>query len=278
MNIHLKNKINLINNLKKNIKIDPKFNKNQINNKIQVNNKKLPLKYKLNTVFDHIYIINLKRTPKRKENMIKRLKLIDPNIKYEIFEAFDGSSPSNKDRITQIKKKSKLTNGEIGLSLSFINIMTDAQLKKYNKILILEDDCFFHKNFINKFNEAYHNLQNTNSNWKFIKFGNNLTNNYKIQYKNYWSKMNTNILNCGTWAMGFQKDCFQYYKNILSKFNKPCDNIPILNLAKKFPSYVMKNDIIISDVSQSTIRQKRNQKIWSLSRGWNLRNFDIIYS
>lgn len=128
--------------------------------------------------------------------MIKRLKLIDPNIKYEIFVSFDGSSPSNKDRITQIKKKSKLTNAEIGISQSFINIITDAQTKKYNKILILEDDCFFHKNFTTKFNEVYHNLQNTNSNWKFIKFGNNLTSNYKKQYKNYWSKINTNILNC----------------------------------------------------------------------------------
>ena len=102
----------------------------------------------LNKIFDHIYCINLKRRYDRR--ILCEHKLNKMNIVFQFVDAVDGYDTKydilcnkilNKDG-TWIKSR-----GAIGLILTYIQLLEDAMIHKYNNILILEDDINFHKNF-----------------------------------------------------------------------------------------------------------------------------------
>ena len=64
--------------------------------------------------------------------------------------------------------------GAYGCKLSHIGILEDAKRKNYNKILILEDDLFFDKEFNKKFKENYFDLIiNRNTDYKLLYLGSN---------------------------------------------------------------------------------------------------------
>jgi glycosyl transferase family 25 len=83
--------------------------------------------------FNKVYCINLKHREDRKINILEQCTKYKLG-KIEFFEAIDGKNHSNKYN---------LLSGAIGLIMSNIVVLKDAKEKNYNKILILEDDCYF---------------------------------------------------------------------------------------------------------------------------------------
>lgn len=114
------------------------------------------------------YIINLKRSVKRKENILKILELEDC-IDYEFIEACDGYSLTEKERskyfdiITAEQKYGwKILPGEIGCTLSHQKCYKQLIASGLKYVLILEDDIIL-KEKISKYNDLIEFIMQDNT-------------------------------------------------------------------------------------------------------------------
>ena len=105
----------------------------------------------LNAYFDHIYVITLERNKERQDVIKSTLE----GLNYIFFRGIDGNT-INKDELkkeglyhsdlTRLLKKREgkkvknMSNPQIGCSLSHMYVLRDMLEKKYNKVLVLEDD------------------------------------------------------------------------------------------------------------------------------------------
>lgn len=105
----------------------------------------------LNTYFDHIYVITLKRNTSRREILSSTLD----GLNFEYFWGVDGKKIDREELqekglyhsgLTKILKKREgkrvtdLPNPQLGCSLSHMFVLQDMLKKKYDKVLIFEDD------------------------------------------------------------------------------------------------------------------------------------------
>ena len=116
----------------------------------------------LEKYFDKIYCINLDRRTDRWEHFLNQSKNFGLND-FERISAIDGGKLNPSDF------SSPLNQGELGLLLTTIKIFEDSIQNKYEKILILEDDCVF-ENELNKIDLFFRSLP---SDWDMIYFGGN---------------------------------------------------------------------------------------------------------
>ena len=103
-----------------------------------------------------IYIVNLKKDEKRRENIIKEVK--KQNLtNYEIVDAVDGNKLNQNElnNVTFKNKKhlnpwnSKMSPSQIGCALSHIKIYEKFIKTEFEVALILEDDAIFIRDFNN---------------------------------------------------------------------------------------------------------------------------------
>lgn len=255
------------------------------------------MKYSLNNVFDHIYILNLKEDKEKYNKTQKKLRKY--NIKAERFEAVDGNLYKEE---FEKRKKEWLKNplnvlkykkgwglfrsyGAFGCLLSHIEIIRDAIKKKYRRILILEDDIILHKNFNIYFNDYYQQIKDKN--WKFIMLGSSLNMkkiklfnilNLKSKNQNY---MHINKGCNGSFAIGIDSSILQDLINEYLKFQLPNDTCHIKVLFKKYKhsSFVFKPDLIISDLynsktSKTPTIKRRNLRLKLYK--WDLLKYDNV--
>jgi hypothetical protein len=109
--------------------------------------------------FDKVYCINLKKRTDRLENFTQEVNKYDLG-KFEVFEAIDGST---------VGLHPTLLKGEMGIIHSVIKILEISIQNKYEKILILEDDCVFNDN-VKEIDNYFSYLP---ENWDMIYFGGN---------------------------------------------------------------------------------------------------------
>ena len=122
-----------------------------------------------NKVFDHIYVINLKKSVDRREHIVNEFKRVGID-KYEFFEAVahDSEDVINLKKSGFVKEfpscfrclkdrcnceNNFLTPYQLGNWCSFIKLFHDILNNKYNFVLICEDDIIFshqHKRIIDK--------------------------------------------------------------------------------------------------------------------------------
>jgi len=109
--------------------------------------------------FDKVYCINLKHREDRKINILSQCTKYKLG-KIDFFNAINGKEYSNKYN---------LLSGAIGLIMSNIEILKESKKKNYEKILILEDDCYFTDEILNI--ESY--LENLPNDWDMFYLGGN---------------------------------------------------------------------------------------------------------
>ena len=124
--------------------------------------------YTINNVFDMVYVINLDKQPENLKDMDNKLK--QNNIKYQRFKAIDGHKVIDQYNLPEDAFTYELP-GVLGCLLSHRTVMEDALENDYNKILILEDDCIFKKDFKRHFNNQYNSIIQFDPNWKVLYFG-----------------------------------------------------------------------------------------------------------
>lgn len=128
---------------------------------------------KIDDFFDKIFIINLKESRDRWENTIEELRRCDIR-NYERFNAIRPNLDEipkeiYKDFISHQKIHDYFIVGQCGCKLSHVQIMKIAKSRKYNNILILEDDICIDENINEIFEKAYN--QFINIDWKLIYLG-----------------------------------------------------------------------------------------------------------
>lgn len=215
----------------------------------------------INIYYDQIYCINLDRRKDKWERVKKRFN--DLNILVNRFSAIDGLNLSVSER-NQYKI---INSGAIGCILSHYAVIKHAKQFNYQKILILEDDVLFIENFHQKFNEFIKNFNN----WNLLYLGcsQHVWSNIKFFGDYYESK------ECdGTFA--YSIDDLIYDDILLTNKikSKPIDLI-LHNIQRKYNGtcFTAFPNLIISDVSDSDIRGRRDNNLHRVKMKWNLAKY-----
>jgi GR25 family glycosyltransferase involved in LPS biosynthesis len=221
----------------------------------------------LNIFFDKIYLINLDRRKDRFNNI--NIHLNKRNILYKKITAIDY-----KDLDIKCKKYHKrFTIKEDACLLSHLKIIKEAKELGYKKILILEDDILFHK----ELNKYVNTLDKIPKNWNLIYLGCGQRNGANDVFKKkpfYLANKSR-----GTYAYGVNENIYNYLIKILNKgfhgVHYPIDLL-LNNIQSIKNSYVIYENLIIADVSDSDITKPKDMKEYSIINNWNLMKYDLI--
>jgi GR25 family glycosyltransferase involved in LPS biosynthesis len=181
---------------------------------------------KLFDYFDKVYCINLDRREDRLENFKKEVEKYDLG-EFERFSAYDGKT------LDMSKYDTRLNPGELGVILSNIDIINDAKEKKYNNILIVEDDCIFTDEILN-IQEYFNVLPN---NWEMLYMGGNHNTHMGVPEP---IKINDKVVKLhSTYSahfVGIKSNMYDTIKVILERYREPLD-VSYVRLQKSFDAY-----------------------------------------
>jgi GR25 family glycosyltransferase involved in LPS biosynthesis len=161
--------------------------------------------------------------------------------------------------------------GQWGCLQSHVNILKDALEKNYETILILEDDVRLSKGFDNQIKRITQ-LQQTNPDWNVIYIGASQHNWTDIEFqKDAYCAKNTT----GFFAYIVRKP---FYQTLLDEFEKrlrPVDNLSHLQIQYYKTIFVLFPNIMICNLEESNIGQKRNQIISAKKFKWSLEDYHL---
>lgn len=236
-------------------------------------------------VTNHIYIINLPRRTDRKKLMEYKLNKIGI-IDYEFFDATDGYDKKYDEIYDKIKKQFN-SRGALGLILTYIRLLKDAYVKKYTSIMILEDDINAHihinkQSLVSVFADVL-----TKKDYDIIWLGANQpkiseTQINDVKSKNmYLPEPKKNNYTYGTYSMILTYDCIAKLIRTINDVNisklKPIDNLlNDLIIDNKISGIVLYPYLFIPDVSESDNMPARDQNKFSLTRGFNMKDYEYI--
>lgn len=225
------------------------------------NRKYIPNNFsQINTYFDHVYLLNLKRRPDRLSKMQELLTRL--NISFELIEAIDGKAEN---------LKGNLDAGILGCHFSHLKILKDIKAKGYERPLILEDDLIAHKNF----DSVMQNLWEIPEDWKMLYLGSadwNFKNNKKFikADKKYYRGFKID----STFAYSVSCDIIDELIYLFEKpISKPCDT-SLHEIHEKHKAYIMLPQPFIADVTDSDLREPRNLKTYCDKVNWNLEDYE----
>lgn len=155
--------------------------------------------------------------------------------------------------------------GQLGCLLSHIQILKDAQEKKYNSILILEDDVIITKHY-NK--ETLKQIKTyTDNTWNLIYLGagQHKWKNIKHIGDYYYAQKST-----GTFAYMVHSSFYQILLKEFEKMSKPVDNY-LVDIQRKYNEKIVVKfpNMIICNLEDSNIGEKRKHEIWFKKFKWD---------
>lgn len=135
-------------------------------------------KNSFNKYFDKVFVINLKKGGEKRYNTIIK-RLIDKELKYEVFDAVDGRADKkdyNKKKrelesIYKLKISRTLNPPAASLVIGTIEILKMIVRNRWSHVLIFEDDIIPVKNFHKKFDEGIEELETHMPDWDLLYLG-----------------------------------------------------------------------------------------------------------
>ena len=238
----------------------------------------------VNKYFDYIYCLNLDSRKDRWNSVSKKFKKY--GIRANRFSAVDGSSKEciakYKSIVRNDKGKSKKlgykvirSSGALGCILSYRKIIKHAKANGHKKILILEDDVIFSKNF----NQEFCKVLDLTRGWKLLYLGSSQHDwsGVKIGAKNV-SNFYCAWHSQGTFAIGIDSSIFKEILKATENTSIPIDSCLAAKIQKKYKNkcFVFYPNIVIADVSDSDIRgDVRDIKKHGKLMKWDLKRYDI---
>ncbi|QBY03538.1 glycosyltransferase [Thalassotalea sp. HSM 43] len=248
----------------------------------------------VDSFFDKVFVVNLDKDLAKRFKITKQLR--ECGVDFELFTATDGTVGEVMQEFMQyqarpqgaLKRFAKFNHVERQRSSKFIEspgawgyIKTYLRLLEYLKaqgikrVLILEDDVILADNFFPKLTRL---MANVTSNWKLIHLG-------ASQYN--WDKIDgeqasrdgfyhpTLLDTCGSFAMALDVSIADKLIELASSFEAPFDHLPLGHIYNAFPDkcFVAFPNIVMPDVSASSIRQERCQSEHSQKMKWPLADF-----
>lgn len=230
--------------------------------------------YDINTYFDMIYVINLERRTDRRDKIEKRLKK-HKITNYQIFPATDGSKAPMYNYYLRYKGFTD-TPGAFGILATAARLIENAVKSRHKRILILEDDAVFHKNFDIEFNNR---IKKIPQDWKLLYFGTSMRKSRisdvsQIDKKNLFLTSKGSI--AGAFSVGIDSSV---YKDILIDFrmtNRPWDLGPLRTINTLYNSkcIVLYPYLILCDTRDSDIRRNKSLQEKNHTCGWKIDEFE----
>ena len=223
--------------------------------------------FDINFYFDKIYCINLDRRTDRWKNVESEFKKM--NIDVFRYSAIDGDnidfSISNDLTENQLSDKGLIENrNSLACLLSHLEIIKEAKLNNYKRILIFEDDVLFSKDFKNEIKKI------EELDWKLLYLGASQFNWSGIDTSKKYYRCNKTL---GTFAYAIDSSIYDELIILLSSKVKSVDNyFSDFQIGRK-DCYVLYPNIVVSIVSDSDIRNTKNISEYSNTVKWNLSNF-----
>jgi GR25 family glycosyltransferase involved in LPS biosynthesis len=230
-------------------------------------------KFDINKYFDKIYCLNLDRRKDRWDKVSKEFSRLSINI--ERFSAIDGDNIPDSHLTflnTKLDEKSASDSGDIenkyalGCLLSHLEIIKDAKLNGYKKILVFEDDVILSKDFIQEVRII------KKFDWKLFYLGASQFSWNEIEIRDGFYKCNKTL---GTFAYAVDSSIYdELIKSFLEK-DKSVDNV-LSRIQSKYNKncFTIYPNIVISNVENSDIREEKNISAYAESMRWNLDMFD----
>ena len=260
----------------------------------------------INDIFERIFVINLDRRPDRMTAIDVRMRQL--GIKYERFSAVDGSSlevreeyekykqarahkSRNKQlsarefnledrpdvqRVNHLEKTLKgpaiRTAGAWAYSKTYQQILTYSLKKGFERILVLDDDGVFHKDFHNIFDRAMTQLPD---NWKICQLG---TMQYDWELIRPYSEhlyMPDGVV-VASHAVGFHMDVASIMLDYIDRWSLPFDIGPLHYACRSFKeqSFIVSPNLIIQDQSESDINSSEVAKV-EAAKKFNVYKWEI---
>lgn len=232
---------------------------------------------------DKIYVLYQNNNEKdRFKQYIERNKI---NINYSMFKSIENTKNINKtnsktnindekfNKYIKYYNNYKLNENQNSHILSFIKILEDAIKNNFKSITILEYDIYVNKNLINllpKYKTLITNsdiiyLGSSQHYWYNPIFNTRITIN-----NNYYNASHS----LGTFGIILKKHIFTKFKNYLNTFTLPTDVILSI-ISYNFNSFVLYHNLIICDLSRSSILKNRDNITLFLKFKWNKLNYII---
>jgi len=165
-----------------------------------------------------------------------------------------------------------INKGQWGCLESHINVLKDALKKNYESIFILEDDVLLHKDFESQI-ERISDIQETKPEWNIIYLGASQHDWKDIEFQKdfYYAKCTT-----GTFSYIVRNSFYQVLLNEFEKRLKPVDNY-LVDIQEKYYKtiFVLFPNIMICNLEESNIGNKRDQDVWSKKFNWKLENYNL---
>jgi len=253
----------------------------------------------VNNYFDKIYVLNLKRSKLKRCKM--RDQLNDLNISATFVEGHDGIKCDECIKYIEDYMKWDInhpnvhpnqtlcwnsinnvftckllrTAGTIGIIRSMKNIFHDAIKQKYNRILIMQDDIMFDKQFAIKFDKYIRNIPDD---WEILNLGTtNWRQTFKMEEGGYYC---ANATTYGSFAQGFSQDVLKQIIVRLEKPNISFDSLLSCEFSQKY--YCLYPSLCIADLSQSDSGKNIRDLIESMGKynpndlHWNLESKNYL--
>lgn len=211
---------------------------------------------KCNIKYNHIFVINLKENIERRNKIQKDFQNF--NIKnYEFLDAVNGKNIKDYDKI---KNKIK-TKGHYGCLLSHKKALELSKFRKYENVLIFEDDIELTDKFFNILNNTKVPKHNV------IYFG-GLTDEIKVFVDNYSYIKDYYVM--GAYCYLVNEKMYDYILNLIEKEIDCIDILYVENL-QKCNDILLLNDIITTN--ENTTDTSNKNKIFYT----NLNKINIKY-
>ena len=242
------------------------------------------LEFDLNSFFDKIYVINLKRRKDRRKAMISKLNKVDLN--YEFFEAVDGRKYQEKfDKTYKGKEYWGRINsaGAIGLIKTYKKILKKVlKTPEINNILLLEDDIYFHK----KFTVLIKETQVIFDQYDVVYIGANqqrFSDEQTIQMENgigYEIAKDKHYITFGTYGIALSRKFIKHLYEKIQYLTEKSVTIDveifcILAESNELNGFVFYPNLVLPETRESDNMGARDLKEMAKSRKWNLSDYQL---
>ena len=259
----------------------------------------MPIPTKLNAYFDHVYVINLESRPERKLKMLQLFRKW--NIEAEFIQAVNGyQSPhleaykayqelpiggGNAHRLELAYKKKMIKSpGAWGYLKTYEFLLKDAKKRNFNRILCLDDDVLFCRDFQGRFDELVTHIP---EDWKLLYLGASqhvwksphgfrypdpTVTEYDPTQPFYFPGATD-----GSFAVGIDQSVFDLLLKETLEMNCAFDSGPMRSVIRAYPEQcvVANPNIVIADVTSSDIQSDRDQMQAAQKLNWDLSLFDF---
>jgi len=201
--------------------------------------------------FDKVYCVNLE---KRNDRLLKfETQVKDYDLgNFKKFVAYDGS------KLDKTIYKTNLKSSELGLILSNLDIIKESIENGYQKILILEDDCYFTDEVKNI--DSYFDF--LPDDWDMLYMGGNHNTHVGCSPPKIINEKVIKLHNTfSTHFIGIKSTLFPVLMNVLSRYSDPLD-VSYARIQKSFNVYSFYPAIAKQIVDYSDIQNKITDYNW----------------